>query len=147
MKKFSWPLQRLLDVTAQRESAARAALFALAHAMVALRGQMAVLASRRRDLLDDLARDDIARRLARQEFVMAAADALTGQWRERDAQWNELAARKKNKMTELTRHRTRRQLLEKLRERALAAWRNETLRQEQTQLDEAANIAFTRRSS
>ena len=145
MKKFTWPLQRLLDVTAQRETAARAAVFALAHAMVALRGRIAVLVSRRRELLDELARDGIERRMARQDFVMASADTLTKQLRALDAELADLAARRKAKMTELMQHRARRKLLENLRERALAQWRNEQNRQEQLQLDEAANIAFTRR--
>jgi len=77
---------------------------------------------------------------------MAAADTLTRQARELETKLAELATRRKAKMAELIQHRTRRQLLEKLRERALAQWRNEWLRQEQTQLDEAAGIAFTRRS-
>ena len=146
MKRFTWPLQRLLDVTAQRETAARAALFALAHAMVALRGRMAVLVSRRRELLDGLSRDDIERRMARQDFIMASADAMTRQERTMETELTELATRRKARMAELMRHRARRQLLEKLRERALAQWRHEQNRQEQLQLDETASIAFARRT-
>ena len=146
MKKFHWPLQRLLDVTAQRETAARAALFALANAMVVRRGEIAVLTSRRRDVLDELARDDVQRRMARQDFIMAAADALTRQARAKEIELAELATRRKTKMAELMQLRARRKLLETLRERALTQWRNEQNRQEQAQLDESASVAFVRRS-
>jgi len=145
MKKFTWPLQRLLDVTAQRETAARAAVFALAHAMVVLRGNIAMLVSRRRAVLDELAGGDLQQRMARQEFIMAAADTLTGQAKAADTELAQLATRRKAKMAELMQLRARRKLLETLRERALTQWRLEQNRQEQTQLDESASIAFARR--
>jgi len=135
----------LLDVTRQRESAARAAVIALAQAIAVGRGKMAALYSRRRDLLDELSRDDIARRVARQDFVMASADQLTSQSRALETELAGLAARRKAKTAELMQIRARRRLLEKLREQAHAQWQQEQNRQEQRHLDETASIAFTRK--
>jgi len=145
MKRFHWPLQRLLDVTLQRESAARAALEALTQAIAAKRETIAAGQAQMKALLENLAAEPFERRVAQQDTVMKAADRLDKQVRALQAQLATLLAERKDRMAALLALRSRRQTLEKLRDEAHAKWRHQQDLLEQKQLDEAASVAFARK--
>ena len=67
MKRFRWSLQRLLDVTVQRERALRAELVALSGRISRLREEILRRRAVLRTLLEELGRQDIERRIRNQE--------------------------------------------------------------------------------
>ena len=145
MKRFHWPLQRLLDVTLQRESAARAALLALAQAIAAKREAIASEQARMKALLEALAAEPFERRVVQQDTVMKAADRIDKHVRALEAHLATLLAERKDRMAALLALRSKRQTLENLRDEAYAKWRRQQELLEQKQLDEAASVAFARK--
>jgi hypothetical protein len=75
VKRFTWRLQRVLDITEQREGVLRQELLVLAHRIIAVRQEILLRQASVRGLLDDLGRRVFAERLPRQLVVMACAAA------------------------------------------------------------------------
>jgi flagellar biosynthesis chaperone FliJ len=145
MKRFVWPLQRLLDVTTQRELALRAALLGLSRRMARLRQQIIGRRAALRDLLHGLGREALARRLPRQEVFLRCSV-----WEERRiGRLNEdlaaLRAERESKTAEFVKVKRSRETLERLREEARQRHAKQRARLEQKQLDESANASFARR--
>lgn len=147
MGGFRWPLQRLLDVTEQRQRAAEARLAELAAEMDRARHHMAEIHRRLGEQLADLSRRDLAERIDRQEVFMAFADVQQGRIAELESRLAELAARREEKMEEYMQIRSARKTLRRLRQGAWERYRRGEDRMEQKQLDEVASNAFVRKES
>jgi hypothetical protein len=146
VKRFTWRLQRVLDITEQREGVLRQELLVLAHRIIAVRQEILLRQASVRGLLDDLGRRVFAERLPRQLVVMACAAAeerLLERLRVRQAA---LEVARSAKSDQFLRVRGTRRTLERLREEARLKYLREMDRQEQTQLDETFHISFARRS-
>ncbi len=146
MKRFRWPLQRLLDVTMQRELARRAELLRLGRETARVRQE---IASRRRVIrasLKELARQALAERMGQQEIVLACSAGREREIRRFQDRLEALAGERKRTVEELVRVRGARETLEKMRDEA--RWRHvqEQLKLEQKALDEVAHVAFAHRA-
>ena len=144
MRRFQWRLQRLLDVTAQKENAARNELAALADRIARLARAVAEEKARLREVLADLAEQCIEDRFLHQPMLAACL-------RHRQARMDRIAAErdecervKQEKTHELIRLRNSRQTLERMRDEARQRYLRDEAAREQRQLDEAAQVAFAR---
>jgi hypothetical protein len=145
MKRFSWRLERVLEITAQREQILRADILALAQQIAGVRHEIAARQQVVRTILDDLGSQSLIERLGEQTIVLACAAAeeriLAGLRGRRDA----LEASRKTKTEQFTKERTMRRALERLREGAYAKYLQAAAAREQAELDEVSHIAFARR--
>lgn len=146
MKRFKWPLQRLLDVTERRELALRAALFTLSREMVQLRQRILRRQASLRTLLDELAGREAQQRLREQELVLSCSDSVRRELAAMRQTLAGLEAQRAQKTQELMKVRSSRQTLEKLRQQARDRWRLGQQALEQKELDEAAQVAYVRRA-
>jgi hypothetical protein len=145
MKRFSWRLQRVLEITAQRERLLRAEVLALAHEIARVRHEIAARRKTVQTILDDLGRKALADRLGEQTIVLACAAAeeriLAGLQGRREA----LESERKLKTEQFMKQRTLRRSLERLRETAYDKYRQAMAAREQAEFDEVSHIAFARR--
>lgn len=146
MRRFQWPLQRLLDVTAQREAAHRAEMLRLSRDIA--RARQEIVARRRviRAGLRELAAHALPERIGRQEIVMACSARPERDIRRLQQQLRDLHAQRQRRSEQFIRTRNTRQTLEKMREKARLAHLREALKHEQAELDERAHVAFARRA-
>ena len=145
MKRFQWRLQRLADVTAQREQGLRMELLDLARRLAALRRDTLRRAACVRALLEDLAALDLPRRLAQQDLVQRCASAHRTELDRLAVGIQAAVSDRTEKTRRLLQVRSRRKTLERLRAEALRRHFLEQGRLEQKQFDETAHIAFARR--
>jgi flagellar biosynthesis chaperone FliJ len=146
MMRFRWPLQRLLDVTVQREAALRQELLALSRQMARLRQEI----FDRQDMLSTqvaaLGLLELPQRIARQEVFLRHAERTQ---REIECFQAELAAAREQR-TKTTRTfirtRTKRQTLERLREDARVEHLRKQVAEEQKRFDEGFHVAFARKA-
>lgn len=144
MKRFDWPLQRLLDVTARRESARRAELVSLTNAAARAQGELFARQAALRAAMDELATGSFAGRVGLQTAAMAAMPAERARRDAMKRRLAELRSRRREALDALTETRRLRRTLERLRAKAWRRWRQEADRAEQKALDESAQTAFVR---
>ncbi|HUT61439.1 MAG TPA: hypothetical protein VNA25_26630 [Phycisphaerae bacterium] len=147
MRRFKWPLQRLLDITANREEALRRELFELSRRIAAVRREILRRRAVLRHLLSELAVQQIHRRIADQEVFMRCAEPeerLIGQFNE---QLGAAERQRADKTAELMKTRSSRKTLERLREEARQNHMREQFKLEQKQFDETAHLTFARDAS
>ena len=145
MKRFKWQLQRVLDITEQRERALRLELLTLTHQIIAVQQEILFRRTTVRSLLDDLGQRGFPERLAEQVVVLACAAAEERFLDRLRARQAALEAARSAKTDKFLRIRGTRRTLERLREEARLKYLREMDRQEQAQLDEAFHISFARR--
>jgi len=146
VKRFKWPLQRLLDVTLQRELALRAELFALSREIARLRQRIASLRAALRALLAELARRSIEERIPQQEVFMRSAGTDERKIARLREQLHDKETLRSDKTRQFLKVKASRETLERLREEARLRHRKEMERAEQKQLDESAGVSFARRT-
>ncbi len=142
MKRFHWPLQRLLEVTLQREQMLRVKLFALANQIVAVHQEMFRRQACLRSTLAELTQMVFDRRLPRQQIFMAYSAAEEARGDRLKKKLKDLQERRTEMMTDFARKRSLREGLERLREEALKRYAREIAKQERKQLDESFQVAF-----
>lgn len=142
MKRFHWPLQRLLEVTLQRERMLRVELFALANQIVAVHQEMFRRQACLRGTLAELAQMVFGQRLPRQQIFMAYSAAEEARMDRLKGRLKDLQERRTETMTDFARKRSLREGLERLREEALGRYAREIAKQERKQLDESFQVAF-----
>jgi len=147
MKRFAWPLQRYLDVVAQREEAMKARVGLASSAVVAAR---VAIRRRKRALADTLLRiagEPGPRRLADQRIAVGCEPAERRAIEAMSAELAQLEARRKELLAQLRDLRARREMLEKLREEARAEYLRQVELEERKLHDQTSQIAFVRRSA
>ena len=145
MKRFHWPMQRLLDVTVQREKASEAELGRLAGQIRLLEGQAAGIRRRRRECLAQQALLDLPQRLESDPAVLNWAGRLDRQAAGVDEKVQALRDQRQRQMEHYMQLRRSRRTLENLRDQARQRYRHEADRHEQSLTDEAAGLGFARR--
>lgn len=144
MKRFSWPLQRLLEVTGQREQARRAELLALSRRMARLRRQSLQCRGELRDALTELGGSELGERIRRQDVVMSYTQAGQRRIDRIEEDLSALSRQRTEKTNELLRVRKSRETLERLREEARAEHERQQRAAEQKQFDETAHVSKAR---
>ncbi len=147
MKKFRWKLERVLDITAQREKALRSELFALAQAVVRVRRAIVERRTALRILLEEVGRHPLADRLAEQAVVMAYSAGEQRELRRLDARLAELEAERARKRKRFLQTRSMRETLERMREQAREDYLRQVAKREQSEFDEQAHLAFARKAA
>ncbi len=147
MKRFAWKLQRVLDITAQREKALKGELFALARAIVQVREAVAARRAVLRTLLAELAERRLEERLAEQVIVLDTLEAAQGELRRLGDHLDELETERAATQERFLRTRSTRRALERRREQARAEHEREAGKREQQGFDEIAHVAFTRETA
>ena len=142
MKRFRWPLQRLLEVTVHREQALRAELLNLSQEIVGLRQIILARQAVLRSLLEELAREDLHKRFSKQQLFMNYVQNDQKQIRRLEQQLKELRTLRKQKNAQFLQIRSSRRTLERLRKEAKQRYLRAQLKLEQKQLDEVAHISF-----
>ena len=142
MKRFRWPLQRLLEVTAYREQALRAQLLNLSQEIVGLRQIILARQAVLRSLLAELAKEDLQKRFSKQQLFMNYVQNDQKQIRRLEQQLKELRTLRKQKNDQFLQIRSSRRTLERLRKEAKQRYLRAQLKLEQKQLDEGAHISF-----
>jgi len=147
MKRFKWRLQRLLDVTIQRERALRSELFALSRRIARLHQEIFRRRTALRATLADLAQEDVQQRVPRQQVFMSHSPVAWKVLNELNVELTELTERRGQATERLMKARSSRRTLERLREEALEGHIRQEIKAEQKNLDETAHVSFPRRAA
>jgi len=144
VKRFRWPLQRLLDVTGKRETALRGDLARLGRRIEELRRAVAARRTALRRQLSELDGRRLPERLADQELFLRCAAVEEKAIEKLLAAAEDVRREHAAKREELLAVRRKRRTLERLREEARERYDKDLAAFEQKQLDEAASISFAR---
>jgi len=145
VKRFQWPLQRLLNVTRQRELARRAELLGLFREMARVRQE---IVHRKRIILvslNELGRHALQERIPRQEVVMSCSAVRQKEIDRLQERLEAMESELRQKTDQFIKTKKVRENLEKMRERAKQTHLREQLKLEQKALDESAHVSFARR--
>jgi len=145
MRRFNWPLQRLLDVTTQRERTLRSKLFMLLQRITHLHQEIIRRNAVLRSSLADLAEQSIEERIARQRIFMRWSASVTREIRVLRSHVKDLGASRAETMAQLVKARKSKETLRRLRTEAEQEHVRGELRLEQKRFDEVAQTAFSRR--
>ena len=144
MRRFQWPLQRVLDVKIQQERAMRMELVRLSQDIAAAHRDLFRRQASLRGVLADLAGQAVEQRLPeQQEFMLRSAieEAQLDRLRE---ELKALQDRRSEKTIALSRIRSARETLEGLREESLLEHTRAALKQDQKKLDESSHLVVAR---
>jgi flagellar biosynthesis chaperone FliJ len=160
MKRFQWPLQRLLDVRQRQEEAARTELSAVNGQIAAVQKAIALREEFLRSLLAQMGRQTPDSRLADQQLFLDCCGGLQAQRfaveaaaggdrrvRRLRQQLADLRLQREQKMADFRKRKQARQTLQRLREEAKAVHDKDIQRFEQKQLDESAATSHVRKSA
>jgi flagellar export protein FliJ len=145
MKRFQWPLQRLLDVTVQRQRAMRAELAAVVSAIAEVQSKIDRRRELLRVLLEDLAGQDVAERITNQQVFMSFSVSCEREIERLGTKRSELESEREERRQALLNIRAECQTLEKLREEAWKQYVSEVQSEQQKELDDVVNTAYARR--
>jgi len=138
MKRFSWPLQRVLDVTHQKERMLRAELFNLAREIASLHRRIFIQRASLRSFLVRLDERGLTERI---DALAALSDCIGAQRRLLDELHRRLGVlqqRRREAMQRFKDVKRSRRSMDKLRQRAFERYRRQLAKAEQKQSDESA---------
>ncbi len=145
MKRFKWPLQRLLDVTVQRERAVRAKLFSLSRRIAIVHREIFRHQASLRSALAELAEKKLEKRLPEQQVFMRCSEAQEARLDRLKENLKGLKQQRTEEIATFTKTKSSRETLERLKEESLQRYTTEMIRQQQKQLDDSARTAFARK--
>jgi flagellar export protein FliJ len=145
MKRFDWSLQKLLDVTVQRERAQRAELASVNGKIHQVREQIDRRRELIRTLMEDLAAQTLPDRIANHQTFHSFSQACQKEIARLGGIEAELGKEKERITADLLALRSERQTLETLREEAWNQYCAEAQKQQQKELDDTVNTTFARR--
>ena len=140
-------MQRLMDVTEQREKVLRMQVLAAWRKSSLIRRRIMMHRQSISRTLSELASLDLATRLLRQQVFMNAAPAHQQVIEALEKQLEEAQAQRQELTEKLMQVRSRIKTLERLREEARSEHLRQELAVEQKQFDENAHITFVRLSA
>jgi len=146
MKKFRWPLQRLLDVTVQRETVLRTELLTMLPAIAAAQQDIASRKAQVRTMLSELAREDLQKRLPRQQLAMSNSHTSQRLIDHLSNKVRRLEMRRDEKVKVFSEVRASRERLQKLRSKAYEEYLQQQARLEQKLLDESSQNSHIRKT-
>ena len=145
MKRFAWRLQRLLDIKAKEEKIKRAELLGVTERLAQTRGGLAMQKRLLKNIIDGLAEEHPAKRLARQELFMKSSVTDDELIEKLESRVRQLETEQKEKIAEVLKVRRFKEGLEKLRVEAKSQFIKEQEKLEQKEADEMAAIGFVRK--
>ena len=145
MKKFIWPLQRLLDVKEKQEDFAKLELVAITERIVMIRGQIMMQKSILRSLFSELNQLAPPQRPLRQAECMEYARVTNAKIKTLNQDLEKTEQQRAKKTDEIVKLRKLRKSLEQLRAKALTRYRKDINHAEQKELDESITTIFARK--
>ncbi|MBI5723550.1 MAG: hypothetical protein HZA50_06300 [Planctomycetes bacterium] len=145
MKRFAWSLQRLLDITGQREKVLKAELADLSARIVQVRKEIERTRAELKELINDLSKMAFDKRMSHHETFMSAAGLKEDRIAALGKKSQDLKALRETKKEQLIKLMNSRRTLERLRHAALQRHVKEQRTIEQKQLDEVGGVAHVRR--
>lgn len=145
MKKFTWSLQRLLDVKHKQEDAVRSELVALTEQAAGMRGRVMMLEMMLRTMLSELKEHEPAQRMIRQAEFMEHVHIKDAEIRRAKQELETIEQQRRQKIDELMKFRKFRKGLERLRTKAKTEYMVQMHRDEQNQLDENTSVVFAKK--
>lgn len=147
MKRFTWRLQKVLDIKSQQEQLKRNELFRIAEQLAVKRGELLMRRRILQDLVTEVQGQGAQTRWHAQEFFLRHAAADDEQMQGLGKEIAALEVRHQEKTVEVLAVRRLKEGLEKLREQAQEQYLREQERTEQKESDERTAIAFVRQES
>ena len=144
MKRFHWPLQRLLDITVQRERVLQAELLTLARRIAMAHQEIFRRQGELRSTLEELTREEFQVRLPKLQTFWECSVVEQAQLNALRDGLEQLQQQRSETITEFRKKRSLREGLDRLRAEAIQRFRTERDRQERKQLDECFQLSFTR---
>jgi len=145
MKKFIWPLQRLLDIKEKQEDFARIELVTITEQMVIIRGQIMMQKTILRNVFSELNQLEPQQRPQQQRECMEYAHVIDTKIETLGQALEQAEQKRKKKIEEVVKLRKFRKGLERLRAKALVDYHEQINREEQKQLDENITTTFARK--
>jgi len=145
VKKFIWPLQRLLDIKEKQEDFARIELVTITEQIVIVRGQIMMQKTILRGVFSELSQLDPTQRMQRQQECMDYAHVTDAKIKTLHQTLEQTEQKRKKKIEEVVKLRKFRKGLEQLRARALVEYQKQMNQAEQKQLDENITTTFARK--
>jgi len=145
VKRFTWRLDRVYEVTQQRQRGLRSELFMLAQQIARVHEAILYRRTRLRGLLEDMADRSLPDRMAEQAVFMQFVGVEEEAMRRLSARRADLEATRAETHRRFIQVRATCKRLERLREEAYRQYVREVAREEQKRLDESAHVAHARR--
>ena len=145
MKRFVWRLQRVFDIRKKEEQVKRAELFALTERLANARGELLMQQRILENIIADISKKKTIERLSEQEFFLKYSAASNEQIKKLKNKVMELELQQSKKLAEVLKLRRFNKGLERLRAETKKRFIAEQEKLEQKELDEGANISFTRK--
>jgi len=145
VRRFHWSLQRLLDVTVQRERAARAEVMALSRQIAGARQEATIHRAEVSRALAEVSAMALSQRLHSHPEFIRYAESHERRVGQLEKQIAALAAQRAQKSRVLLATRRRRETLDRLRAEARQQHLRDELKAEQKQFDEAAHVSRARK--
>ncbi len=144
MKRFKWPLQRILELTHQKERMMQGKLFNISQQIASVHRRIFQRRSATRTVLGELSQMSPADRLSVFGTLTECLRAEKKHLDELQEQLSKLQSRRSETMSQFKRTRQSREALDKLRQRALEKHLRRLHREEQKQNDESARLVYVR---
>ena len=145
MARFTWRLQKVLDVKDKLEQVKRAELLQIAEQIAETRAALLNQQRILREALDQITRLDPHARVGQQEFFLRHVSVNDEKIRQFKDRILELESSHRRKAAELMEVRRSKEALERLKEKARQRFVQEQERLEQKESDDRAGMAFVRR--
>jgi flagellar export protein FliJ len=145
VKKFIWPLQRLLDIKKKQEDFARMELVGITEQIVTIRGQIMMQKTLLRGVFSELNQLEPQQRMQRQRECMKYAHVIDAKINTLGQTLQQVEQERKKKMEAVMALRKLTKSLEQLRIKSLIRYHKELNQAEQKQLDEYITTASARK--
>lgn len=144
MKRFTWRLQRVLDIKQKEEQVRRSELVTITEQLSQARGELFMQKRILEDLIETVAGADPAERLGQQAFLMTYSAANDAAIKKLQADIKRLTVRQQEKIAEIMKIKQFNEGLEKLRTEARLEFFREQEKREQKEMDDAVTSRFAR---
>jgi flagellar biosynthesis chaperone FliJ len=145
MKRFTWRLQRVLDVKQKEEQIKRAALLAVTEKLVLTKNELYMQKKILKKLIDELSAQSPKNRLSKQQFFLNCSITNDKIIKSLINAVTDLETQKKEKLAELIKIKRYNEGLEKLRIEAKSKFIKEQETLEQKDSDDLTTIRFARK--
>lgn len=145
MKRFTWRLQRVLDIKIKEEQIKRAELFEITQKLAQAQNELLTQKRILEDIINSLAEEHPRNRLDKQELFLKCSAINDELIKKLESKVKEIEKRQKEKINEVLKVKKFRKSLEKLRVEAKMQYIKEQEKLEQNEADEMTTIGFARK--
>ncbi len=145
MKRFTWRLQRVLDIKTKQEQIKRMELLDITEKLSKARAMLFIRQTTLKEAIADVAAGNPQNKLLEQELLLKSAPVNNRLIKKLKDKVQQLELKQKEKITEVLKIRRFNEGLKKLRARKKREFIESEEKLEQKQLDEGASIRFARK--